>query len=69
MFLALTLFAWAACQEESNHLPASKHGKLYSTMTETGELQAVDSKIISVPRIKWEYTAGLESNSGEGSSQ
>ena len=54
---APAFFALNACQEENGRLiPSAKNGKLYSTITETGELQAVDSKIISVPRIKWEYT-------------
>ena len=56
MFFAQALFALNACQEENDPIPSAKNGKLYSTITETGELQAVDSKIISVPRIKWEYT-------------
>ena len=56
MFLAPALFALNACQEENGPIPSAKNGKLHSTITETGELQAVNSKIISVPRIKWEYT-------------
>ncbi len=55
MFFATVLFA-LNCREENTHVPSAKNGKLYSTLTETGELQAADSKIISVPRIKWEYT-------------
>jgi len=55
MFFAVVLFT-LNCRQEKGPVLSAKNGKLYSTLTETGELQAVDSKIISVPRIKWEYT-------------
>ncbi|MFQ5605340.1 MAG: HlyD family secretion protein [bacterium] len=51
----VALLVLTSCQKSENQTAQVEQGTLHATITETGELQAVNSKIITVPFFNWEY--------------
>jgi RND family efflux transporter MFP subunit len=50
----LILFIWA-CSGSDSDLKTLERGKFRATLTESGELHAVNSKIINMPDFSWQY--------------
>lgn len=55
VYIALIATIVSACNEDNKQVVQVERGKFHATITETGELQAVNSKIITVPFFNWEY--------------
>ena len=53
--IMLTLLMSSACNIDAKKSTGDKSEKLPASITETGELQAVNSKIIQMPMFNWEY--------------
>lgn len=50
----VTIF-WGCQSQQSSQFRRIKQGKFEATITETGELQAVNSRVIVMPNLGWKY--------------
>ena len=54
-FVGIVLIILSCRSQQNSQFRKIKQGKFEATITETGELQAVNSRVIVVPNLGWKY--------------
>lgn len=55
MLVGIVIFILSCHSQQSSQFRKIKQGKFEATITETGELQAVNSRVIVMPNLGWKY--------------